>query len=101
MQRMASLARIGFTILLIFFAGCKDDGTDPPKIAEREKQEQDEHERHLLTNGHTGDDAAFKELARLQYRHAGGRFTQFLMNPDYAIPDSINQQGLRQLGLAK
>jgi hypothetical protein len=70
-------------------------------LSEREKQAEDEYERHLLTIGLAGDDAALKELARLQYKHAGGRFKQFVMDPDYALPDSINQQRLQQLGFMK
>jgi hypothetical protein len=57
-------------------------------LSAREKQEQDTYEEHLLTRGRAGDDAAFKELARLQYERAGGRLKQFLLSPAQP-PDTI------------
>jgi hypothetical protein len=70
-------------------------------LSEREKQAEDEYERHLLTIGLAGDDAALKELARLQFKRADGRFKQFLMDPDNAIPDSLNRQRSIHLGFAR
>ena len=57
-------------------------------LSEREKQEQDEYEKYLLTRGRAGDEAAYKELARFQREHSGGRLKRFLTSPDQK-PDTI------------
>lgn len=57
-------------------------------LSEREKQKQDEYEQQLLTEYRSGDDAALKELAHLQYQRAGGRLKRFLLSPAQP-PDTI------------
>jgi hypothetical protein len=57
-------------------------------LSERERREQDEYRQHLLTRGRAGDEAARRELARLEDEHVGGRLKRFLMPLDQK-PDTI------------
>jgi len=63
-------------------------------LSDREKQQLDEYKQHLLTQGLAGDDAALKELARLQYEHTDGRLKQFLMKPEDMECNMV--EGIRQ-----